>query len=156
MKNKTFFVNTALAATLGVAMLAFVIARVFLPALILPEFGVPGVVIVSVIALLLEYYFGPDKKPCIICVALLAILTFAVLPLAAGYVAGMEAVKYGVVGGLIFTFLSFVFASIKDRITSGVATGNGEGSCKVARFLAPILTAIGIVLASQAMAGIWL
>ena len=145
MKNNKYFLNTALAIVLGVLLLAAVLVRTFLPAFILPKVNVPNVVLVSMIALLADHYVVKNAKRCYICIAVFSVLTFGLLPLAAGYVMGMEALKLAIVGGALFTLLTWLYTSMQDRLATGPA-----------RKLAPILTAVGLYLASQCMMGILL
>ena len=142
MKNKTYFLSTILAVCLAVFMLAAVLVRAFLPAFILPKPELPNVVLVSLIALVINHYVAKDTKPCYVCVAIFAVLSFGLLPFAAGYVAGVEAIKLAVVGGLTFTVLTFLFTSIQDRIATGPA-----------RAVSPIISALCLYLASQGLMG---
>ena len=50
MKDKTFYLNTILAAVLGIALLAVIAVRVFVPVAMLPDAGIPELVLVSLIA----------------------------------------------------------------------------------------------------------
>ena len=53
---KKYMLNTFLAVVFTVALLAMVIARAMCPVLIFPGFGVPNLVLISLIALLLDHY----------------------------------------------------------------------------------------------------
>ena len=55
---------------------------VFAPAAVLPVLNIPNLLALCVIALVLEHYLArPGKAPCLVCAALLATVTFALLPL---------------------------------------------------------------------------
>lgn len=143
MKNKTYTLNTILAAVFGVELLALVLLRAFAPAIILPEFDLIHLVTVSLVALVLDHYIAPCAKRCWICVPVFAALTFGVLPLAAKLVAPAAALGLALTGGIVFTAATWTFTSVQDRLSTGPAAR-----------LAPVMSALGIWLAVQAFAGI--
>lgn len=143
MKEKTYFLNTALAAVLGLILLAAVLVRTFAPAVIIPELNIPNMVLVSLLALLLDHYLVPGAKRCYICIPLLSAVTFGLLPFAACFVGGLEALKLALTGGTVFTAATWLYTSIQDRLSSGPAAK-----------AAPVLSAFGLYLASQCLTGI--
>ena len=143
MKENKYFLNTALALVLGLALVCAVLVRTFAPAMIIPSLDIPNLVLVSLAALVLDHYMAGHAKRCWICIPLLSALTFGLLPFAACFVGGMEAVKLAVIGGIVFTAAAWLFTSIQDRLSSGPAAR-----------LAPVMSALGIWLAVQAFAGI--
>ena len=143
MKNSKYFLNTALAAVLGVALLIVTLVRTFVPMAVLPRLDIPNMVLLSVAALLLEHYLTGGSKGGYVGVFLLAALTFGLLPLAAFFAQPMEACKLAAVGGCVFTLSAWLFRSMQDRLSSG----------PVAK-IAPVMGALGIYLASQCFAGI--
>ena len=143
MKNHTYLLNTLLAAVLGLALLAAVLVRAFAPIIISPQLNIPNMVLVSLVALLLDHYLAPGAKRCWICIPVLSVVTFGLLPWAACFVGVPEAVKLAVVGGIVFTATAWLFTSIQDRLSSGPA-------CKAA----PVVSAMGLYLAAQAFMGI--
>lgn len=143
MKNHTYLLNTLLAAVLGLALLAAVLVRAFAPIIIIPQLNIPNMVLVSLVALLLDHYLAPGAKRCWICIPVLSVVTFGLLPWAACFVGVPEAVKLAVVGGIVFTATAWLFTSIQDRLSSGPA-------CKAA----PVVSAMGLYLAAQAFMGI--
>ena len=145
MKNKTYLLNTLLAAVLGIYLLVCLFVRAFFPAVILPKVNIPNLVLLSLIALVLDHYLAPDAKRCYICIPIFAALSFGILPAAAGMVALKYALGLALTGCVIFTLCTFVFTSIQDRLSSGPAAR-----------LAPVMSALGIWLAVQAFAGIGL
>jgi len=144
MKNKIYVLNTLLAAVVGIALLAIVIVRSFLPALIIPRVTIPNLVILSLIALVLDHYIASGAKRCWICIPVFAVITFGVLPCAAGYVLPNEAWKIALLGGAVFTVTAWLFTSIQDRISSGP-------SAKAA----PVISAVGLYFAAQCLQSIF-
>ena len=145
MKNKTYILNTFLAAVLGIYLLVCVLVRTFAPAIILPKANVPNMVLLSLAALVLDHYLVPDAKRCYICIPVLSAITFGLLPFAACFVSGMEALKLGLVGGLVFTVTSWLFTTIQERLSTGPAA-------KATAFF----SAVSLYMAAQCFMGILL
>lgn len=145
MKNKTYILNTFLAAVLGIYLLVCVLVRTFAPAIILPKANVPNLVLLSLAALVLDHYLVPDAKRCYICIPVLSAITFGLLPFAACFVSGMEALKLGLVGGLVFTVTSWLFTTIQERLSTGPAA-------KASAFF----SAVSLYMAAQCFMGILL
>ena len=143
MKEKTYLLNTVLAVVLCVALLAAVLLRTFIPAIILPELDLPMMVLISLIALLIDHYAGKGAKRCYICIPVFSAVTFGLLPYAAGMFAAMDAVKLGVLGGVTFTLVTWLFTSMQERIASGPAAK-----------AAPIVSALCMYCASLCLTGI--
>lgn len=143
MKNKTYTLNTLLAAILGIACLTALLVRTFAPAVIIPELNIPNIVLISLLAVLLDHYLTQNAKRCYLSIALLSFLTFGLLPLAAGFASVVESLVFALVGGVTFTLVTFLFTSIQDRLSSGPAAK-----------AAPLLSAFGLYLAFQCMTGI--
>ena len=76
MKNNKYFLNTALAVEVGVALAVCVLLRTFIPAIVLPQLSIPNMVLLSLIALLLDHYLAPGAKRCWICIPVIGCLTF--------------------------------------------------------------------------------
>ena len=143
--NKTYVLNTLLSAVLGVFLLACVVVRAFVPAIILPELDVPMLVLLSLVALVLEHYIVGDAKRCYICIPLFSAVAFGLLPYAAYMATAVEALKLGVIGGVIFTVTTALFTSIQDRLSSGPAA-------KASAFF----SAVSLYMAAQCFAGMFL
>ena len=141
---KKYMLNTFLAAVFTVALLAMVIARAVCPVLIFPGFGVPNLVLISLITLLLDHYIVKDAPRCYLCIPVFAFLTFAILPLAAGIIAPAHALMLGIKGAVVFTVTTWLFTSMADRISTGPSAK-----------LAPIMSAAGLYLASQCFMGMF-
>ena len=142
MKNNMYLLHTLLAVVLGIAALVAVVIRAFAPIIIIPALDIPAVVLVSLAALLLDHYLAPQAERCWICIPVLSAVTFGLLSWAGCFVGAAEAVKIGLVGGVVFTVTAWLFTSIQDRLSSGPV-------CKAA----PALSALGLYLASQSFMG---
>ncbi len=145
MKNKTYILNTLLAAVLGIALLVCIFVRTFAPNVIIPELDILNMLLISLVTLLADHYLAKDAPRCYICIPVFSALSFALLPYAACFVGAMEAVKLGAVGCMVFTAATWLFTSMMDRLSTGPAAK-----------AAPFMSAFGLYLAFQAMAGILL
>ena len=143
MKNNKYLLNTILAVVLFIACTICLLIRVWQPAAVLPVLNIPGMVALSVIALLLEHFLTKGNPRCYICIPVFGALTFGILPLMAGFACQHDFWKFGLVGGVVFTITTFLFTSAQDRLLTGP-------KAKVAI----VVTTIGIWLASQCFAGI--
>ena len=142
MKKNTDTLNTILAAVMGAALLVCVFVRTFAPRMILPELDIPNLVLISLAALVLDHYIAPNAERCYICVSVFSAITFGLLPFAACFVNLLDAVKYGIVGGAVFTAVTWLFTAMLDRLSTGPAAK-----------AAPVLSALGLYLASQCFMG---
>ena len=142
MKNKTYTLNTLLAAVLSIALLVCILLRTLAPRIILPQLDIPNMVLISLVALVLDHYMAPGAKRCYICIPVFAAITFGLLPFAACFVGILEALKLALAGGIVFTVVTLLYSTIQDRLSSGPAAKS-----------APILSALGLFLAFQAIAG---
>lgn len=138
MEKKTYTLNTLLAVVLGLTLLVAVLVRTFAPRMILPHLDVPNMVLLSLAALLADHYLAPGAKRCYICIPVFSAVTFGLLPFAACFVGAGEALKLGLLGGLVFTVTTWLFSSMTDRISTGPAAK-----------AAPLVSAIGLYLAAQ-------
>ena len=141
---KKYLLNTFLAGVFAAALLAMVIARAVCPILVFPGFDVPNLVLISLVALLLDHYIVKDAPRCYICIPVFAFLTFAVLPLAAGFIQPFEILGLGIKGCITFTVTTWLFTSMADRISTGPQAK-----------LAPVMSAMGLYLASQCFMGMF-
>ena len=143
MNKKTYTLNTLLAVVLGAALLVCVVVRTFWPRMILPVLDIPNMVLLSLAALLLDHYLAAGTKRCYICIPVFSAITFGLLPFAACFVGAGEAVKLAVLGGVVFTAVTWIFSSMMDRLSSGPAAK-----------LAPFMSALGLYLAAQCFLGL--
>ena len=144
MKDNRYFRNIALTGVVGLALVGCLIIRTMAPMAVLPNLDIPNMVLLTLAALVVSHYCKVIGKISILSVVGAA-LTFAVLPLAAGFAAGMEAVKLGVLGGVVYFVTALLFDSIQDRLSSGPAAK-----------AAPLFSALGLYLAAQCFSGMWL
>lgn len=142
MKNKTYLLNTLLAAVFGIYLLVAVVIRTFCPQIILPKANIPNLVLVSLVALVLDHYIAPDAKRCYICIPVFSALTFGLLPYAGAFVTVLDALKLAVVGAVVFTVTTWLFTTIQDRLSSGPAA-------KASAFF----SAVSLYMASQCFMG---
>ena len=138
MEKKTYTLNTLLAVVLGLTLLVAVLVRTFAPRMILPHLDVPNMVFLSLATLLADHYLAPGAKRCYICIPVFSAVTFGLLPFAACFVGAGEALKLGLLGGLVITVTTWLFSSMTDRISTGPAAK-----------AAPLVSAIGLYLAAQ-------
>lgn len=143
MKNKTFFLNTALAVIVGILLLAAILVRVFAPVVMEPAVDIPDLVLISLAALLADHYLAAGAERCYGCILILAFFTFGLLPWAAGVVSGIGVLKMAAVGGVVFTVVTWLFSSMQERMTSGPEAK-----------AAPVVCAVGLYLASLGFVGI--
>ena len=142
MKNRTYTLNTILAAVYGLAMLAEILVRAFLPRIILPQWNLSELALISLVALVLDHYMAPGAKRCYICIPVFSAITFGLLSFGA-YLGIAEALRIMVLGAVVFTAMTWLFSSMVDRIASG----------PVAK-AAPIVSAACLYLAIQCLLGI--
>ena len=140
MKNRTTILNSILAALLGVVLLISVIAKTFCPQLILPEMNIPYMAAVTLTALVLTH-FVKTEEGCPVCQAILAAVTFTVLPWAAG-LQTVAVWKLAIVGGIVFAILNAMFTAMEKRMEL----------TDVNRY-AVVPAAFGLYLACQCFAG---
>lgn len=143
MKKQPFFLNILLTVILSIVLLTAMLLRTFAPTLILPPPDIPNMVLLSLTALLIHHYLAPDDRRRCVGIPLLSMLTFGLLPWAACFADGVQAVKLGLIGGAVFTVTARLFCSLLDRISSGPA-----------RRAAPALSAFGLYLAAQGFLGL--
>jgi len=145
MKNRTYLLNTILAAVVGIAMLAIMLVHTLLPNFIIPKASIPNLVLLSLIALVLDHYLAKGAQRCYICIPVFALITFGLLPWVAGYVNANGMWKLAIAGAAVFTAATWLFTTMCDRLSSGPA-------CKAA----PLISALGLYLAAQCLTNILL
>lgn len=143
MKQNKLFGNIMLTLVLGIVVIVCMVVRAFAPMAVLPQLDIPGMVLLSLIALVLEHYLCCSEKRWNILTLPAAALTFGLLPLAAHMVSPLHALKLGVVGGIVFSLTAWLYASIQERLATGPDSK-----------LAPVFSAFGLYLASQCLMGI--
>lgn len=143
MKKNSYLLNTLLALFVMTALAVMVLVRTFQPAAILPVLNIPTMVIISLAALLADYFLAPEADRCYICIPVFSVLTFGLLPLAAGFATLATAWKLALVGSGVFTLVTWLFSSMTDRMSTGRTSK-----------AAAVAGALGIWLAFQCFSGI--
>ena len=77
--------------------------------------------------------------------ALLAAITFGLLPYVAGFATLHQTWKLALIGGVVFALVTWLFTEMQERLSSGPAAK-----------LAPVFSALGLYLAFQCFSGILL
>lgn len=142
MKNNKYLLNTLLVGVLFAVMAVFMILRAIQPPVILLPLNIPNMVLISLVALVLEHYLAPGNDRCYVCIPVLGLLTFGLLPLMAGFACQHTFWKIGLVGGAVFTVTTWLFTAMTDRISTGPKAK-----------LAPLAGALCLYLAAQSFAG---
>lgn len=142
MKNRTKILNTLLAVVVGLTLLVCVLVKMAVPNVVLPELDIPVMAALSLAALVLTSFFRTEEKGSLVAEAILAAVTFGVLPWAAGFASTADIWKLALCGGVVFAVLDMVFEAMLDRIE---ALGNSK--------IAVIPTAFVLYLACQCFAG---
>lgn len=142
MKNNKYFLPCILIAVVFVAMAICLLVHVWAPAAVIPTLNIPNMVLLSVIALLLEYFLTQGNPRCYLCCFVFGAAAFGILPLMAGFACQHTFWKLAIVGGVVFTGTTFLFTSAIQRLQTGPK----------ARAAAAV-TALGIFLAAQCFAG---
>lgn len=139
--SKKYALNTILAVTLGIYYMILTLVRAFAPQIILPQWDIPGLVLISLVALVLEHYLVPDAPRCYICIPLFSAATFGLLTFCVLW-GIQEALKLTAVGGVVFTATTWLFTTIQDRLSSGPAA-RASG----------LFSAVSLYLAAQCFMG---
>ncbi len=132
-----------LAGCVGISLLTAMILRTFLPRIILPRLDAIAVVTLCLAALVLDYYIAKQSRRVYWLIPIYGALIFGLFPYAASFTAPLDSLVLAALGAVIFTLVTFLFDSMTERLSSG----------PVAR-LAPPVSAIGLFLAAQCLAGI--
>ena len=139
--NETMMLALVMGITLGI----LVLLRVFLPAAILIELNIPNLAGLSLLSLLLTHYLGEKKGSNILLNFVFAAVIFGCLPWIAGLASLKDALWLAGVGGIEYALISWMFASMTDRM-----------ECTIKSRLAPICSAFVLFMAFQGFANILL
>ena len=145
MKKHPYLLSFLLTGVVFALMLVMMLIRVWNPAGVLPRLDIPNIALISLVVLIAEHYLSPKAPRNYATIALLSFLTFALLPLMAGFACVHDFWKIGLSGCVVFTLLTWLFTSMVSRITSGAKAP-----------AAPVVSALGLYLAIQGFAGIFL
>lgn len=143
MNNKKYFPNLMLTGVMALALLVCRVIRTFGPMWVLPQLDIPNIALLSLVALLLTHYLGKAQVQLDVWSALMALVTFAALPFAAGFAALTAVPKLALVGCVTYLAMAWLFGQMQERLSSGPAAK-----------AAPVLSALGLYLAVQCFSGI--
>lgn len=114
MKKNTLMVNTLLAVVLGIGLLVGMVWRTFMPYVVLPKLDVIAMVGITLIALVLEYFFVGTQKRSWGLQIVYAAASFEILAFAAGVIG--NGVMFYLQGGIVFGVITFLFDSMVQRL----------------------------------------
>ncbi len=143
MNKKHDLLGIVLAAVTGVFLLTSIILKTFLPRIILPKLNAPAVVVISLVTLLIDYYFAKQSRRNFILIPIYAALIFGIFPYTAAFTTPLESLKLAAMGVVIFTLVTFLFDTMTDRLSTGPATK-----------IAPAISAFCLYLATSCIMGI--
>lgn len=143
MKQRTYLLNMLLAGVTCAACVAVVLVDTFAPSVLLPHIGLPAMVLLTVVSLAVEHYIGAPEKRDWIGSAILAGLTFSILPVCAGFHGGLSFLKLFLCGTAVFAVTTVLYTSMGRRMASGPKAN-----------AAPAVNALLLFLAAQFFQGI--
>ena len=114
MEKKNFVLNVLLAVVLGADLLVGMVWKAFQPNVVLADLELPAIAALVLIALVIEYLWKGTQKRAWAVQIVLAAITFAVIPFAAGY-AG-TGIGLILCGTAMFTVLTWIFDSVAERL----------------------------------------
>lgn len=114
MEKKSFVLNVLLAVVLGAGLLAGMVWRVFQPNVVLTDLEIPSIAALVLIALVIEYLVKGTQKRAWLQQTILAALTFAILPFAAGL--SCAGISVTLCGTIVFAVLTWMFDAVADRM----------------------------------------
>ncbi|MBQ9989597.1 MAG: hypothetical protein IJP31_01440 [Lachnospiraceae bacterium] len=134
-----------LALVMGITLIIMVLLKTFLAAAILIRLNIPNLAGLSLLSLLLTHYLGEKKSSHPVMNLVFAALIFGCLPWLAGLASVKEALWLAGVGGVEYTLISGMFASMTDRM-----------ECTIRSRLAPVCSAFVLFMAFQGFGNILL
>ncbi len=143
MKKKCDLLGILLAIITGVALLAAMVVRAYFPQIIIPQLNSLTIIILSLAALVLDYYITKGERRIYPLLPLYGVIIFGLLPWLACFVTPLTAVKNAIIGVVALTVVTFLFDSMMKRLKTSPATK-----------VAPIISAFGLYLAAQCLMGI--
>ncbi len=142
MNKKHDRLGILLACVVGIAMLTAMLVRAFLPRVILPKLNAETLILLSLTALVLDHYLVRGRRDFRL-LPLYAALIFGLFPWLSCFALPLEALRTALLGTVIFILTTLIFDSITERLSSGPASK-----------AAPLISAFGLFLATQCLAGI--
>lgn len=144
MKNRTYLLPILLIGVVTAACLAALVIVSFFPGRVLPKLDIPAMVALSLVALTIHYYLGNDKA-CYVCAVIFGGAVFGIFPFLTGMISPTFWWKYALAGAVVFPVTAYFFRSLTMRLSSAPMNK-----------LAPLVGAIGLFLAAQILAGMFL
>lgn len=142
MKKQVYFKNILLIIEMFLLCGAVVAVRTFFPGFVLPRIGIPMLTVLSVIPMMINDICNIGCEEVRPVSLLLAGLTFTLLPLSAGWSAGLPLWKLFVAGTVVYGVTEIVYTSILRRISTGTRVP-----------MAPVVNGFLLWLASQCFQG---
>lgn len=142
MEKKSMCLNVLLAVVLGAGLLVGMIFKAVQPNVVLAGLEIPSMAAMVLLALLLEYFTKGTQKRAWVMQIILAAVTFAVLPMAAGL--SVPVLGTALCGAAVFGILTWIFDFAADRIEV-------TADCKCAM----VPTAFVLYLACQCFMGMF-
>lgn len=122
MKKSAYTANVILAIFLAALLLAVLLFRAVIPALMLRGINIPSMAAVSLLSLLAERSLIREIRHRKLAQGLLAAVTFALLPRAAGMVFTIwKILRYAIAGGLVFAACMALLDSLHERVEGSAA-----------------------------------
>ena len=115
MEKKSMCLNVLLAVVSGAGLLIGMILKAVQPNIVLADLEIPSMAALVLIALLMEYLIRGTQKRTWGLQIILAAVTFAVLPMAAGL--SVPVVKTALCAAAVFGILTWIFDFAADRIS---------------------------------------
>lgn len=128
MKRGVYVLNLLLCALYGGLLAVEVVCRSLIPALVLPQWDIPLLLAVCLLALLLECCVKRQVARDWPGMTALAAGTFGLLPVCAGLVDAALALRLAVLGGGVFWVTGVIFDTLVERISGG---GHSGAACAV-------------------------
>ena len=119
MKNKFYLNNIVLLLEVFLLCGAVILIRTFLPGVSMPRLDLPMLTVLSVIPMILCGLVQAERKGNRIFSLLLAGVSFALLPFAAGWSVDLPLWKIFMAGTVVFGITDVIYTSMLDRISSG-------------------------------------
>lgn len=143
MKRNPLKLNVILAAVVGIACLVLALGAALAPQAIMPRFDLVMMLALSLIALTIDAYWGPDCPRSWFWTVVLGAATFTVLPWCAGVTGGVTVGVLGLSGGAVFAVAAVLYTAAMERNASGPKAP-----------LAPVGAALMLFLAGQCLSGL--
>ena len=143
MKQNPLRLNVILAAVTGVVCLALSLGSVLAPNAIMPRFDLVMMLLVSLIALTIDAYWGAGLPRSWFWTVALGAATFTLLPWCAGVTGGVTVGMLGLSGGAVFAVSAVLYTAAMERIATGPKAP-----------LAPAGVALMLFLAGQCLSGL--